>query len=181
MSESFELSEKPELLEKAELIDNHIMIVKTIFDQCKEIIDSYYDETDFHLKTVESIQKTDVHAYINHFSYIQNDSVALEFYYGLPSYLWTKYGKIRLNKGDCWYSQHNKLVGLANEIVNKFNCTEIIPKIKNFDGEYGPVYQINKVNDFELENIIIERVKSNYDEDYNERKENTIKFKSCFI
>ena len=40
----------------------------------------------------------------NAYKAISKYKIALEYYYGTPLYLWTSYGKIRISKGDHWYS-----------------------------------------------------------------------------
>lgn len=144
---------------------NHINIIKSVFDQYKKSIDAIYDKNTFHLQTPDSLRDADISSSIGLANQcVQNDGLAIEFYYGIPIYLWTKYGKIRISKSDQWYSgdgfaKHNSLTSLISDM---FECSELIPKTKYFCGEYGPVYQLNKVDGISIPSIKIDQ------EPYNE-------------
>ncbi len=135
-----------------------ISTIQNFFNEYKEKVLSLYDPENFHFNIPVDLKSTDIHYYINRLNQrMENESMAIEFYYGMPSSLWTPYGKIRLVKGDCWYANdgYDKKKELENFIKENFLTSELIPLTKNFDGEYGPVYQINKIGEKELEPVKI--------------------------
>ncbi len=136
----------------------YLETIKNFFSEYKKKVKSLYDPVNFHFDIPESIKQTDIHYYVNRLNQrIENESMAIEFYYGMPSSLWTPYGKIRLVKGDCWYSGdgYEKKTELLNFIKENFSTSELIPLIKNYEGEHGPVYQINRIGEKELEPVKI--------------------------
>lgn len=136
-----------------------VKIIKSVFDQYKKSIDVLYDKNTFHLLTPDSLKKTDISSSIGLTNqYVQNDGLAIEFYYGVPIFLWSKFGKIRISKQEHRYSGDGfiKHISLTSLISDMFECTELIPKTKYFCGEYGPVFQINKVDGVSIPPIHIE-------------------------
>lgn len=152
-------------MDNIELDTNHINIIKNVFNKYKKSIDEMFDENTFHLKIPDSLRDTEISSSIDLGNVcVQNNGLAIEFCYGTPIYLWTKFGKIRISKPDYWYNgdgvdKHNSLTNLISDM---FECNEFIPKGKYFCGEFGPVYQLNKVDE-----VLIEPIKINQ-EDYNE-------------
>ncbi len=114
----------------------------------KEI--SLMNSNDFYSE-VADISKLEVNPYWHK---VEN-GIAIEFYYGLPLYLWTKYGRVRLI-GSC---THYNLIGinmiqdLTSRLIEKFSCTLLYPLEKRHDGDFGPVYQIGNVNGMNVDNV----------------------------
>lgn len=77
------------------------------------------------------------------------DGLFLELYYGMPSSLWTPWGKWDFggSGGGCW----NTLLPL---ILERFGATLHQPLRRSSMGEFGPVYALHKVSDTPLPNPI---------------------------
>ncbi len=129
-----------------EYIQNIRYIANWYVDEINRISgESFYSET-------VDVSKLEVNPYYNKV----DDGIGVEFYYGIPSYLWTKFGKVRLS-GSCTHYDSvgkNILDDFVQRFITNFDCVQIKPLIKNFDGDYGPVYQINQVKDCKVSPVI---------------------------
>lgn len=148
-----------------EYIQNIIYIANWYVEEISKISgESFYSET-------VDTSKLEVNPYFNKV----DDGIGVEFYYGIPSYLWTKFGRVRLT-GSCTHYDSvgkNILHDFVQRFIEKFDCVQIRPLTKNFDGEHGPVYQINQVGNFNVSPVIGHRTYSG--NDFNQEKFRTIK------
>ena len=77
------------------------------------------------------------------------DGLFLELYYGMPSSLWTPWGKWGFggSGGGCWDT-------ILPLILERFDATLHQPLRRSSMGEFGPVYALHKVGDTPLPNPI---------------------------
>lgn len=74
------------------------------------------------------------------------DGLYLELYYGMPSSLWTPWGKWRFGgsgSGSCWEN-------ILPSVLKRFGATLHQPLRTNTMGVFGPVYALHKVDDTPL-------------------------------
>jgi hypothetical protein len=88
---------------------------------------------------------------------VANGGIALEFYYGSPSVLWTPLGKLRI-KGSGSPGDTKKVLSTLTE---KLGLKVLIPIEYPTMGETGPVYQITKdLDGRSLPEVVLKKDKS---------------------
>ncbi len=90
--------------------------------------------------TMEDRRNQEVNPYYN-----QTDGLFLELYYGMPSRLWTPWG--RWSFGGSGFSSWKKIIP---EIIKRFEMTIHQAEIQSNMGVFGPVYALHKVDDTPL-------------------------------
>ncbi len=90
------------------------------------------------------------------------EGIGIEFYYGFPFMLWTKFGTVRLHGNNHYYNCVGNEIrnSIVNNLIQKFDCKILVEKSINFDGEFGPVYQVGNVEDSDIQDV-------KYDWDFN--------------
>ncbi len=101
--------------------------------------------------------------------------IVIEFYYGFPFMLWTKFGSVRIHGSNHHYNSVGSQIrtSIVKQLIELFGCTLLIDKSVNFIGEIGPVYQIGLVGQSTIPNVIYD--KSNYIYEYDHELVNKVR------
>lgn len=116
-------------------------LTRKVADTVFELIGSQISDPDGYKSSMEDRRKERVNPYYNQTS----DGLFLEFYYGIPSSLWTPWGNWRFGGDGCGYWE-----SILPLILEQFDATLHQPLRRGSMGEFGPVYALHKVGDVSL-------------------------------
>lgn len=116
-------------------------LTRKVADTVFELIESQISDPDGYKSSMEDRREERVNPYYNQTA----DGLFLELYYGMPSSLWTPWGKWGFGGSGSGY--WDTILPL---ILERFGATLHQPLRRSSMGEFGPVYALHKVGDTPL-------------------------------